>query len=115
MQKAMKYILQNFHKPIYLKDLLEITSMSNTSFYAKFKNTYRMPFKDYLLKVRVGYACKLLAEGHNSISGIAYQSGFENISNFNRQFRRIQGITPSRYQKEILKPGNRPLPEKKLA
>jgi len=103
MQKALKYLLQNFQNPLSVKDLLEITSMSNTSFYAAFKKTYRMPFKDYLLNIRVGYACKLLAEGSYSISGAAYKSGFENISNFNRQFKKIKGITPSQLLEQVNK------------
>ena len=59
-----------------------------------------MPFKDYLVNVRVGYACKWLAEGSINISEIAYESGFENISNFNRQFKKIKGVTPSQFQKQ---------------
>jgi AraC-like DNA-binding protein len=101
MQRAFKYILQNFQKPIVISDLLKITNMSNTSFYASFKKTYRMPFKDYLLNIRVGYACKLLTDESQNISGIAYDSGFGNISNFNRQFKKIKGITPSQYQEKI--------------
>ena len=101
MQKALKYILQNFQKNIIIRDLLEITNMSNTAFYAAFKKTYRMPFKDYLLKVRIGYACKLLNSDYQNISGIAYESGFGNISNFNRQFKKIKGLTPSHYQEQI--------------
>jgi len=103
MQKALKYILQNFQKHITIKDLLEITNMSNTSFYATFKQTYRMPFKDYLLNIRVGYACKLLTDPSQNISGIAYDSGFGNISNFNRQFKKIKRITPSQFKEEIKK------------
>ena len=103
MQKALKYILQNFQKQISIKDLLDVTNMSNTSFYASFKQTYRMPFKDYLLNIRVGYACKLLTDASQNISGIAYESGFGNISNFNRQFKKIKGITPSQFQEEIKK------------
>ncbi len=100
MQLAMEHILQNFQKPLHVKDLLEITRMSNTSFYAKFKKSYRMTFKDYLLNTRVGYACKLLTDGASTISEVAYKSGFENLSNFNRQFKKIKGITPSRFQDE---------------
>lgn len=103
MQKALKYILQNFQKQICMKDLLEITNMSNSAFYDAFKHTYRMPFKDYLLNIRVGYACKLLSNTTQNISGIAYDSGFENISNFNRQFKKIKGITPSQFQSQINK------------
>ena len=101
MQKALKHILQNFQKHVRINDLLEITNMSNTSFYAAFKKTYRMAFKDYLLNTRVGYACKLLTDASQNISGIAYDSGFGNISNFNRQFKKIKGITPSQFQEQI--------------
>jgi AraC-like DNA-binding protein len=103
MQKALKHVLQNFHKPLTVEDLLGITNMSNTSFYAAFKKTYRMSFKDYLLNIRVGYACKLLTDSSQNISGIAYDSGFGNISNFNRQFKKIKGITPSSFQEQIRK------------
>jgi AraC-like DNA-binding protein len=60
-----------------------------------------MAFKDYLLNTRVGYACKLLTDASQNISGVAYDSGFGNISNFNRQFKKIKGITPSQYQEQI--------------
>ncbi|MCE5345311.1 MAG: AraC family transcriptional regulator [Bacteroidales bacterium] len=101
MQKALKFILQNFHKPIQIKDILEITNMSTSSFCTAFKNTYRVTFKDYLLSIRVGYACKLLTDSSQNISRAAYESGFENISNFNRQFKKIKGITPSHFIKEV--------------
>lgn len=101
MQKALKYILQNFQHNIIVGDLLKITNMSNTAFYAAFKKTYRMTFKDYLLKIRIGYACKLISGEGQNISGIAYESGFGNISNFNRQFKKIKGFTPSQYQEKV--------------
>ncbi len=101
MQKALKFIMQNFQGKIYIKDLLQITSMSNSTFYATFKKTYRMSFKEYLLNIRIGYACKLLTDPTQSISCIAYESGFENISNFNRQFKKIKGITPSEFVRKI--------------
>ncbi|MGD0342132.1 MAG: AraC family transcriptional regulator [Bacteroidales bacterium] len=101
MQKALKYILQNFHKQIFIEDLHNVTNMSISSFCSSFKKTFRMTFKDYLLKIRVGYACKLLIDSSQNISLAAYKSGFENISNFNRQFKKIRGITPSQFIKEI--------------
>ncbi len=101
MQKALQYIMMNFQRQIYLEDLLEITNMSYSSFYVSFKNTYRMTFKEYLLNVRVGYACKLLTGPGYNISETAYLCGFENISNFNRQFKHIKGITPSEFYKKV--------------
>ena len=101
MQKAMQYIMMNFQRQIYLEDLLEITNMSYSSFSVAFKNTYRMTFKEYLLNIRVGYACKLLTGPGHNISEAAYLCGFENISNFNRQFKHIKGITPSEFYKKV--------------
>lgn len=106
MQKAMQYIIQNFQGHISLNNILEITNMSHSSFYGLFKNTYRMSFKEYLLNIRIGYACKLMTETSQNISETAYMCGFENISNFNRQFKNIRGITPSQFQKQVLE--NRP-------
>ncbi|WP_372933301.1 AraC family transcriptional regulator [Mariniphaga sediminis] len=100
MQKALQFILQNFQKQMQISDLLQITNMSYTTFYNTFKYTYRMPFKSYLMNVRIGYACRLLMDATQDISEIAYESGFENLSNFNRQFKKIKGETPSRFQEQ---------------
>lgn len=101
MQKALKFIMQNFHKQILIKDLIEVTNMSTSSFCTSFKNTYRTTFKDYLLRIRVGYTCKLLTDSSQNISSAAFKSGFDNLSNFNRQFKKIKGITPSQFLKEV--------------
>lgn len=100
IQKALQFILQNFHKPIQMKDLLTLTNMSNTTFYNLFKRSYRMTYKNYLMNLRIGYACKLLLDSAKNISEIAYDSGFENLSNFNRHFKKIKGVTPHQYQKQ---------------
>ncbi|HZH72276.1 MAG TPA: AraC family transcriptional regulator [Mariniphaga sp.] len=100
MQKAMQFIIQNFNKQIHISDLLHISNMSYTTFYNTFKYTYRMTFKSFLMNVRIGYACKLLIDASKDISEIAYECGFENLSNFNRQFKKIKGVTPSIYQNQ---------------
>ncbi len=101
MRKALKFVLQNFHKQIQIKDMLEVTNISASSFSTLFKNAYKMPFKEYLLNIRIGYSCKLLTENCYNISEVAYHSGFENISNFNRQFKKIKGITPSQFLVQV--------------
>ena len=101
MNKVVQYLMQNFQNKIRVTDLLKIANMSNSSFCSLFKATYRMTFKDYLLKIRIGYACKQLMENSKSISEIAYKSGFENLSNFNRQFKKIKTITPKEYIAQI--------------
>ncbi|MCE5347668.1 MAG: AraC family transcriptional regulator [Bacteroidales bacterium] len=101
MQKSLQYIMQNFQKKIQIKDLLKVADMPYSTFYSSFKHAYTLPFKDYLLNIRIGYACKLLIDETQDISQIAFDCGFENLSNFNRQFKRIKNLTPSQYQKKI--------------
>ena len=98
ISKAREYILQNFQTYIRVNDLLEITNMSNTTFCSEFKRSCNMNFKKYLTNVRIGYACRLLIASELIIAEIAYKSGFENLSNFNRQFKRLKGITPIQYR-----------------
>ncbi len=101
--RALQHILTNFQKPVKLQDLLEITCMSNTTFCKTFKKAYRMNFREYLLRVRTGYACRLLLEDSLSIAEIAWNSGFQNISNFNRQFKRIKGVTPKEFKQQTIR------------
>ena len=101
LRDVVEYLLQNFKKDIKLKDVLDIANMSNTRFFLAFKKAYRMPFKSYLLKLRIGYACRLLANPNRNVSQIAYESGFENLSNFNRHFKAIKHCTPTSYRKKL--------------
>ncbi|MBS0000814.1 MAG: helix-turn-helix domain-containing protein [Cyclobacteriaceae bacterium] len=101
LKNVIQYIHQNFQKEIKVDELLEISNMSNTTFFTSFKKMYRMTFKKYLLSIRIGYACRLLADQSLNISQIAYESGFENLSNFNRQFKALKGCTPGEYKKHF--------------
>jgi AraC-like DNA-binding protein len=101
IRKALEYIVQHFQEDVTMKEMLSITNMSNSAFCNAFKKSSRMTFKEYLLNVRVGYACKLLTEATLNISQIAYSCGFENLSNFNRQFKKIRHITPSKFQQQV--------------
>ena len=98
VQKAVEYIVRHFQEEVSMKEMLAITNMSNSAFCNAFKKSCRMTFKEYLLNVRIGYACKLLTDETLNISQIAYNCGFENLSNFNRQFKKIRKVTPSQFQ-----------------
>jgi len=64
-----------------------------------FKKRTKRTFHTVLNEIRIGHACKLLIEVKLSNSGVAYESGFNNISNFNEQFKKLKGISPSQYIK----------------
>jgi AraC-like DNA-binding protein len=97
--KVHEFIITNFRKDISLGDVAEVANMSIPSFCRSFKACTRKSFSHYLNEVRIGYACKLLLEDKFNISRICYESGFNNISNFNLQFKKITGIPPLQYKK----------------
>lgn len=102
LYKPYEYIFNNFNKSISLNDVAKVANMNPSSFSRFFKRVNRKTFSKYLNEIRIGYACKLLIENKYSITNICYESGFNNVSNFNRQFKVITGFSPTEYlQKHI--------------
>ena len=95
--KTHEYIFKNFNKSIQLADVAAIQGMNPSAFSRYFKRIHRKTFSRYLIEIRIGYACKLLMENKSNISTVCYESGFNNLSNFNKQFRKIMGMSPSEY------------------
>ena len=97
--KAHRFMIDNFHQNITLDRVSAIVGMTTTSFCRYFKKHTKKSFHTVLNEIRVGHACKLLLENKMNISGICFESGFNNVSNFNEQFKKIKGIPPSQYIK----------------
>lgn len=97
LDKIYEYVFKNFKNPIHSKDVAKIIYMNPSSFSRFFKRIHRKTFTRYLNEIRIGYACKLLIEDVDNITAICYESGFSNISNFNRQFKSITNMTPTMY------------------
>ena len=103
LDKTYEYIFEYFAQPISLTDVAGIANMNPSAFSRFFKRVNRKTFSRYLNEVRIGFACKQLIENKSNIASICYESGFNNISNFNRQFRAIKKMSPSEclmYQKK---------------
>jgi AraC-like DNA-binding protein len=100
-RKVIEYIMKNFTEDIPLSTIAEVAHMTPTNFCTFFKNYYRLTFVEYLNKIRIGYACKLLGEGNKNVSEIAYESGFRNLSNFNRQFKKAKEMSPGEYRQSL--------------
>lgn len=94
IEKVMAYSNQNFQKQISLAEVARITNMTESAFSRFFKLRTGMTFIDSLTEIRLGHASRLLIETTQSISEIAYDCGFNNISNFNRIFKKKKGCTP---------------------
>jgi AraC-like DNA-binding protein len=103
------YILQNYDKPITLEDVAGQAFMTPQAFCRFFKKHTRHTFVQFLNEVRIGEARKQFSTGSfESISSIAYNSGFNSITNFNRVFKSVMGQAPSEYiesLRELQQPG----------
>ena len=100
MRDIMDYTMNNFHEKITLDRISDIASMTRNAFCKYFKKRTNKTYIEFLHEVRIENAVKLLqGKPEVSISEVAFQSGYENISNFNRQFKKIKNQTPSGYLK----------------
>ncbi|WP_245759718.1 helix-turn-helix domain-containing protein [Robiginitalea myxolifaciens] len=93
------YIQENYHKKISLKELADQLNMSAVSLNRFVKKTTHTTFVNYLNKVRIEEAGKMLILEDFPISEIAYRCGFNNMSNFNRVFKKLKLSTPLHYRK----------------
>lgn len=100
-RKINEYIMQNFHHDISLGEIASVANMAVTTFCNFFKSHYRVTFVEYLNTVKIGHACKLLSQNELNIVEVAYECGFNNLANFNKQFKNFKHMTPSEYRKTL--------------
>lgn len=98
INSVFDFVMNHFKEEITLKVIAEVANLTPNAFCKFFKVRTRKTFFEFLNEVRIGNACKLLQTEHFSISEIAYESGFNNLSNFNRQFQKRMKMTPKQYQ-----------------
>ncbi|GAB3617720.1 AraC family transcriptional regulator [Okibacterium endophyticum] len=98
---GLDYILKNINGPVTLEAAAQLANMSESAFSRYFKRASGLTFTEMTIKLRVSHACRLLDLSDESIMSIAGQVGYTNQSNFNRQFRRITGMSPRAYRAEV--------------
>lgn len=104
INKIYKYIIEHFKEPISLNQVAELANMTPQAFCKYFKMRTKKNFSFFLNEVRVNYACRLLAEDNLKVLQICYEAGYNNLSNFNRQFKRIIKISPTQYVSQFNRP-----------
>ena len=97
------FTLKNFMKKIELKEIASITGLIPNSFCRYFKTRTGKTYNQFLLEIRIGYACKLLLDNNQSIKQVCFESGFNNFSCFHKSFKSITGYTPQGYQNAYIK------------
>lgn len=101
--KVKNFIAKNYMDEIRLSTLAEIAGMSPSAFSRFFKLHTGRNLSDYIIEQRLGYASRLLVDTTDSIAEISYKSGFNNLSNFNRIFKKRKGCSPSEFRENYHK------------
>ena len=99
---VLQFIMENFTNEIYIEDIASKLNMSVASFSRYFKHHTRKTFSQYVTEIRISHACRLLMEDNYNISEICYLSGFDNLSNYYRHFKKIVGVVPKDYKSRFL-------------
>lgn len=103
VKKVTEYVAKNFKNDIRLQELADIAGMTPSAFSRFFKLRTHKSISDYIIDVRLGYAARKLADSTMSIVEICYTSGFNNVSYFNRIFKKKKGCTPTAFRNNYRK------------
>lgn len=96
------YALKNHTKKISIEEIANVANMSPNSFCRYFKSKTRITFSQFLIDIRIAQACKMIVEDRLTIAQICYKSGFQNLSNFNRKFKKKTKLTPFQYKHKFI-------------
>lgn len=101
--KVQQYVNDNFRKEIRLSDLAALVQMSPTAFSRFFKLHTGKNFSDYIIDIRLGHATRMLVDTTQSVAEICYGCGFNNLSNFNRIFKKYKQCSPKEFREQYYK------------
>lgn len=98
IERMYNYVQKNYAQKLKLESVARMMNMSVVSFSRMMKQRTGKSFVDFVNDIRLGYATRWLIETNKSVSEICYQCGFNNVSNFNRIFKKQQKCTPSEFR-----------------
>lgn len=100
IKQVISFLMKNIAKDVHLSDAARFFGMSEPAFSRFFKRNTGHGFVHYLNRMRVNRACDLLAGTDKPVTDVCFETGFNNLSNFNRQFRRLCNLAPSEYRRQ---------------
>ena len=105
IEKVFEHMNNNYYKQVSLAEVSKIANMPEASFSRFIKKRTGKTFIDSLNEIRLGHASRMLIDTNNTVAEIAYKCGFNNISNFNRIFKRKKFCIPKEFRETYT--GNR--------
>ena len=103
VQKVQKYIADHYQEDIRLADMADMVGMPSVSFSRFFHLRTGKTLSDYIIDIRLGFATRLLVDSSQTIAEICYDCGFNNLSNFNRMFRKKKECSPKEFRENYRK------------
>ena len=97
------YIDQHYKDEIRLEQLSDLIGMTPTAFSRYFRHRTGKTLSEYILDIRLGYAARRLVDTTDTVAEICYCCGFNTLSNFNRQFRKRKGCSPTEFREKYCK------------
>jgi AraC-like DNA-binding protein len=101
LNTVIEFVMKNFKREIMTGEAATLVNMAQNSFSRYFTQRTRKTFTAFVNEMRLNHACKLLAEGSTSVTDICFECGFNNLSNFNRQFKAVYHVSPLNYRKTL--------------
>ncbi|ATH80022.1 AraC family transcriptional regulator [Pseudomonas sp. GD04158] len=102
INRAVDYIFQHYAQDLCQEEVAEHLGMTPSYFSRFFKQATGRGFVEFVNRLRVSKSCELLSKSEKPVTEVCFESGFSNISNFNRRFQQLKGMTPSRYRKLVV-------------
>jgi AraC-like DNA-binding protein/mannose-6-phosphate isomerase-like protein (cupin superfamily) len=99
MHNIHQYVYEHFTELITIKEIAAIANMTETSFCRYFKTRTLKHFTQFVNEIRIAYSCRLLNNSSYTVTQACFESGFNNLSYFNRQFKQAMRVSPQQYQK----------------
>ncbi|WP_333862704.1 AraC family transcriptional regulator [Chitinophaga sp.] len=103
INKVMNFLMKNFNRDVTIEETAALVNLSKASFCRYFKSRTNKTCFQVLNEIRILNACKLLVKSDMTVSEISFESGYNNLSHFNRQFRLITGMTAKAYARKYLR------------
>lgn len=103
IESVYTYVEDNFQQEVNLDKAASRASMTVPAFCRYFKKLTRKTFSQFVNEYRIAHACRLLGDDTLTIAAVSFESGFNNLSHFNRQFKNITGLSPRDYRKGLKK------------
>ena len=97
--RAVDYIFSHYARELTLEEVAAHMGMKPTYFSRVFKQATGRCFIEFVNRLRISRSCELLTDGEKAVTDVCFESGFNNISNFNRRFMQLKGMTPSHYRR----------------